>query len=123
MVEPIFRREDVSVTLETPSTYLYRSEDSGKCLHINACTRCATKLYVTFERVPDFCGVYGGTFDDPAWFRIAPSNARHILIDAARPDTLLPAMLPMYRHHTTANDGTANNPIILDAPRTTGGLA
>ena len=94
MIEPIFRPEDVCVTRGAPSIYTHVSEGSGKRLHIHSCSGCATKLYVTFERFPAICGVYGGTFDDPAWFSIEPANTRHICIDTVRPDTFLPAGFP-----------------------------
>jgi hypothetical protein len=120
MVEPIFRLEDVSITRGTPSIYTHSSEGSGKCLHIHSCSGCATKLYVTFERFPETCGVYGGTFDDPVWFPIEPTSARHIFIDAARPDTFLPAGILMFRQHALANDGTPRDPFLLDTPRAVG---
>ena len=120
MVEPIFRLADVSVTRGNPSIYTHTSEGSGKRLYIHSCSGCATKLYVTFERFPDICGVYAGTFDDPVWFSIEPNNARHIFIDAARPDTFLPAGLPMFHQHAVANDGTPRDPLFLDTPRTVG---
>jgi hypothetical protein len=120
MVEPIFRLEDLSVTHGNPSIYTHTSEGSGKRLYIHSCSGCATKLYVIFERFPDICGVYGGTFDDPGWFSIEPSNTRHIFIDAARPDTFLPAALAMFHQHAVANDGTPRDPLFLDMPRTVG---
>lgn len=122
MVEPIFRLGDVNVTRGTLSIYTHTSEGSGKRLYIHSCTGCATKLYVTFERFPDTCGIYSGTFDDPAWFPIEPTNARHIFIDCARPETYLPAGLPMFHQHAVANDGTPREPIFLDTPRAVGRL-
>ena len=117
MVEPIFRPEDVSATRGVPSIYTHVSEGSGKCLHIHSCSVCATKLYVLFERFPDICGVYGGTFDDPSWFSVEPANTRHICIDTVRADTFLPAGFPMFRQHPVARDGTLRDPFFLDTPR------
>lgn len=116
MVEPIFRREDIGVTSGNPSVYVHRSTGSGKRLTIHSCAECATKLYVTFERFPEVCGVYGGTFDDPTWFRVAPDNARHIFLATARPDTCLSARFPMFVQHAMANDGTPNQPIVPATP-------
>jgi hypothetical protein len=117
MVEPIFRSDDMNVTCGSPSIYTHISEGSGKCLYIHSCLKCATKLYVIFERFPDTCGIYSGTFDDPTWFTIDPSNARHIFIDYARPETYLPAGFPMFHQHAMANDGTPRDPFFLDAAR------
>ena len=117
MVEPIFRPEDVSAMHGVPSIYTHVSEGSGKRLHIHSCSICATKLYVLFERFPDICGVYGGTFDDPGWFSVESSNTRHICIDTVRADTFLPAGFPMFRQHPVARDGTSRDPVFLDMPR------
>jgi len=117
MVEPIFRSDDVSVTSGTPSVYTHISEGSAKRLYIHSCLKCATKLYVTFERFSDTCGIYSGTFDDPTWFPIDPSNARHIFIDSALPETYLPAGFPMFHQHAVANDGTPRDPFYFDMAR------
>ena len=117
MVEPIFRSENVSVKRGTPSTYTHTSEGSGKRLYIHSCSECATKLYVTFERFPNTCGIYSGTFDDPVWFPLNVGNTRHIFIDRARPYTFLPAGIALFHEHAVANDGTEQHPMFLDKPR------
>jgi hypothetical protein len=117
MVEPIFRAEDVSVTRGTPSIYTHTSEGSGKRLYIHSCAECATKLYVTFERFLDTCGIYSGTFDDPAWFPVNATNTRHIFIDGARPYTFMPAGIALFHQHAVANDGAAQDPLFFDQPR------
>jgi hypothetical protein len=116
MVEPIFQLKDVSITRGTPSTYSHRSEGSAKLLHIHSCAICSTKLYVTFERFLDTCGIYSGTFDDPTWFPVGQSGARHIFIEAARPYTFLPAGIPLFYQHAIANDGAAQDALLLDEP-------
>jgi hypothetical protein len=83
MVEPIFRTEDLRVTQGTPTIYQLRSDGSGKLVDVHFCAVCGTKLYLTFERFSETCGVYAGTFDNPNWFSISPDNARHIFIEAA----------------------------------------
>ena len=116
MVEPIFHSDDVNTTRGTPTLYTHISEGSGKCLYIHSCANCATKLYVTFERFPNTCGIYSGTFDDPAWFPIGAST-RHIFIGGARPYTILPAGIALFHEHAVANDGTEQHPLFLDSPR------
>jgi hypothetical protein len=120
MVEPIFARDDVRVTQGTPSVYDHRSSGSGKVVHIHFCAACGTKLFLTFERFPASCGVYAGTFDDPNWFDIRPDAAKHIFIDVARHESILPAGIPAFHEHATLNDGTAVEPLVFDAPRTIG---
>ena len=120
MVEPIFRREDLRVTKGSPATYQHRSEGSGKLVHVHFCAACGTKLYLTFERFAENCGVYAGTFDDPDWFDIGPDNAKHIFIDVARQETILPPNVPAFGAHAIANDGTPLEPVVSDRPRVVG---
>ena len=76
LIEPIFRLEDLRVMQGITTVYQTRSEGSGKIVYIHFCATCGTKLYLTFERFTETCGVYAGTFDDPNWFAIRPDN-RH----------------------------------------------
>jgi len=117
MVEPIFPLDNMSVTRGDPAIYTHTSEGSGKRLHIHSCSNCATKLYVTFERFPNTCGIYSGTYDDPAWFVLDVAHTRHIFIDAARPYTFLPAGIALFHEHAVASDGTDQQPVFLDEPR------
>jgi hypothetical protein len=116
MVEPIFRCDDLAVTQGKPSTFDLRSEGSGKIVHIHFCSTCGTKLYLTFERFPEICGVYAGTFDNPNWFEIAPENAKHIFIDVARHDTILPPGMNAFSEHSITREGAPNEPRCFDRP-------
>ena len=120
MVEPIFRTDDLRITHGTPSVYDLRSAGSGKVVHVHFCQRCGTKLYLTFERFAEACGVYAGTFDEPDWFAIGPDNAKHIFLDVARHDTVLPAGINVFQQHAMLNDGTPQEPVVFDAPHVVG---
>jgi hypothetical protein len=120
MVEPIFRVVDLRVTRGRSSIYDHRSEGSGKLVHIHFCASCGTKLYMTFERFEASCGVYAGTFDDPNWFQIGGGNAKHIFIEAARHETILPPGIPTFLQHAMTNDGTPQEPVIFEKPRVVG---
>ncbi|HLY45772.1 MAG TPA: GFA family protein [Stellaceae bacterium] len=120
MVEPIFPLADFRITTGTPATFDQRSVGSGKLVHIHFCARCGTKLYLSFERFGDACGVYAGTFDDPNWFAIGPDNSRHVFIGVARHDTIIPPGIKAYAEHATLADGTATEPVTFDAPHAIG---
>ena len=120
MVEPIFRLGDLRVTRGSPATHHHRSGGSGKFVHIHFCAACGTKLYLTFERFAETCGVYAGTFDDPDWFEIGPENSKHIFIEAARPDTILPPGVPAFGEHAIRNDGMPSRPVVFDRPHVAG---
>jgi hypothetical protein len=112
MIEPIWPRSAVRLVSGTPATYDHRSEGSGKVVYVHFCPRCGTKLYLTFERFPDSCGVYAGTFDDPGWFDAAGVPTKHIFVAEARPGSVIPAGIPAFAAHAMTNDGTPLAPVI-----------
>jgi hypothetical protein len=120
MIEPIFRLEDLRVTKGTLSVYELRSQGSGRLVRVHFCPTCGTKLYLSFERFPEVCGVYAGTFDEPSWFDIGPDTAKHIFTDEARPDTLLPSGISTFGQHAITNDGSPLSAVVFEAPRTVG---
>jgi hypothetical protein len=120
MVEPIFRLEDLQVTSGSPVVYDISSAGSGKLVHVHFCQKCGTKLYLTFERFAETCGVYAGTFDDPNWFAVGTDTSRHIYVDVARHDTILPAGVNLFGQHALLNDGTPLEPMTLGEPTTAG---
>jgi len=120
MVEPVFRLKHLHVTKGTPSVFEVRSQGSGKMVRVHFCPTCGTKLYLTFERFPDTCGVYAGTFDNPNWFEIVPETSKHIFIEMARYDTILPAGVNAFAEHAIANEGDPNQPVVFDQPHVVG---
>ena len=120
MVEPVFRLADLRMTRGSPATYDHRSEGSGKLVHIHFCAACGTKLFLTFERFEASCGVYAGTFDDPNWFGIDGGNSKHIFIEAARHETILPPGIPAFPRHAMSRDGAPEEPVVFDEPRRAG---
>ena len=117
-VEPIFNRTDFSIVRGTAATYQHRSEESGKILTVSFCRKCGTKVFLDFERFPNVCGVYAGTFDNPNWFSRSPDVARHIFLESAQRGTMIPAGMLTYQKHATRNDGTPAEPQVFDEPRT-----
>ena len=116
MVEPIFELVDLRIIQGEPTAYNHRSAGSGKIVHIHFCRNCGTKIYLSFERFSGRCGIYAGPFDDPNWFAIEPGSPRHIFIDEARHDTILPANIKLFAQHTTLNDGTPLEPVLFKDP-------
>lgn len=120
MVEPIFSKDDLVLRSGEAAVYDQVSEGSGKVVHVHFCKDCGTKLWLSFERFPDAVGVYAGTFDDPGWFPILPETSKHIFLNFARRDTVVPAGIPTFAEHATQNDGTPNTPMVFDAPHVIG---
>jgi len=115
MVEPIFERAALAFTKGTPKLYDHVSAGSGLTVHVHFCTDCGTKTHLTFERWPDFAGVYAGTFDDPGWFDLDPQSTKFIFQSSAARGTLIPAGYPVFAEHAQSADGTPLEPQILCA--------
>ena len=120
MVEPIFRETDLQVTKGSPAAYDHCSGGSGKLVHIHFCAACGTKLYLTFERFADVCGVYAGTFDDPNWFESSrrTRSTSSLMWRGTRP--FFPLASPALAEHAMRNDGTALEPVVFDQPQIVG---
>jgi hypothetical protein len=113
LVEPIFRRQDVTFRGAPPSRYEHRSESSGKRVTINFCGCCGTTVCLDLERFPDIFGLCGGTFDDPNWFERDKDNCRHIFIRSAQRGVVLPAGVNLFEEHAMKLDSTPNEPMVL----------
>ncbi len=120
MVEPIFERGAFAFIKGTPAIYALQSAGSGKTVNVHFCQTCGTKLSLTFERWPDICGIYAGTFDQPDWFDITPEQSKQIFIDEARADSILAPGLPTFGQHASQNDGTPIAPVFHDRPHQVG---
>lgn len=119
-VEPIFQMTDFELLSGKPKTYDHKSEGSGKILQVHFCDNCGSGTYYTFERWDDIIGVHAGTFDDPNWFDWTAENAKHIFLDVARHDAVIPAGIPTFGQHATDSDGKPVEPTIFDTPHVIG---
>ena len=116
LVEPVFRREDVSFSGARLRTFVHRSDSSHKGITINFCAKCATKIHLEMERFPDVWGLFGGTFDDPNWFDRDAANCRHIFTRSAQRGVVLPPGVKTFASHAMPFDDTANPPKVLAHP-------
>nr|WP_323778681.1 GFA family protein [Amylibacter sp.] len=118
LVEPIFESQDFKVIKGAPKKYSHTSEGSGKQVLVHFCDTCGTKIFLTFERFGDAVGVYGGTFDDPNWYDVAPTQSKHIFLSVAHKGTVIPAGVNCFMEHATQSDGTVIEPTVFAAPKT-----
>ncbi len=112
LVEPIFRRQDVSFSGAT-KTFVHRSDSSGKTVTLNFCGTCATKIHLDLERFPTIWGLFGGTFDDPNWFDRSAANCFHIFTASAQHGVVLPSAVATFQAHAIELDGTPVAPTVL----------
>jgi hypothetical protein len=113
LVEPIFRKNDVTLSGITPRRYDHRSDTSHKRVTANFCGHCGTTVYLDLERFPEVLGFCGGTFDDPNWFDRGPGKCRHIFTRSAQEGVFLPANIDTFSEHALQLDGTPNRPIVF----------
>lgn len=108
MIEPIFQRGNLQVTRGAPKVFSLPSAGSGKLIHVHFCQDCGSKLLLTFERWPEYVGLYAGTLDEPARVPVTPENGWQIFVSEARPETVILGGLPTYLRHAQDND---DNPL------------
>ena len=53
LVEPVFRKEDVSFSGDKPKSFVHRSDSSRKRVTVHFCETCATKIYLDLARSKD----------------------------------------------------------------------
>jgi hypothetical protein len=75
-----FNEEKVEIKGDDFATYEHVSDESAMKLRLQFCRRCGTTFSAKLERFPDGRVIFGGTFDDPNWFKIE----RHIWTRSAQ---------------------------------------
>ncbi|OED48190.1 hypothetical protein AB838_12330 [Rhodobacteraceae bacterium (ex Bugula neritina AB1)] len=122
MVQPAFAAADFRLIKGDPKRFTHISAGSGMEIQVGFCEACGTKLFQTFERFEGAVGVFSGTLDDPGWLEIQPQNSKHIFLETARSETLIPADTPVFMQHALSKDGQPIAPIILKTPQKAGDL-
>jgi hypothetical protein len=115
-VEPIFAVGDFRLLSGAPKTFDTRSKGSGKTVTVHFCDTCGSSFRYTFQRFGDVTGILAGSFDDPDWFKWDASTAKHIFLESAQANTLLPAGLPLFMQHAMTAKDEPVTPIVLEAP-------
>ncbi len=113
-VEAFFPKEHFRVTAGNPTAYSQASAGSGRRITANFCSTCGTKVFLNFERLPKDVAVYGGTYDDPNWFKRTPDVARHIFLNSAQNGTAIPAGYAIFHDFVVDADGVGVEPLILE---------
>lgn len=122
LVEPVFDAADFAMLQGAPKVYVHVSEGSGKEVNVNFCDACGTKIFLTFERFTGAVGLYGGTLDDPNWLEVPPEMSKHIFLNMAQKDTIIPPHVSAFAEHAAENDGTPIAPMLFDKPQKIGDL-
>ena len=113
----VVREKHLEITSGEESLATYQLSEN---LKKHFCSRCGTKLFLTFERFPGAVGVYGGTFDDPNWYERSPVTTKHIFLSVAMTGTMVPAGFNCFDEHAMTRDGIAIEPHRFEAVETLG---
>jgi hypothetical protein len=68
-VEVVFRTEEVTLAGDPLRRYRHLSDESGRWLDQQFCSRCGTNIGFILEAVPGIRTIAAGTFDDPSWIK------------------------------------------------------
>ncbi len=98
-VEAVFKPENVTVTADTLRTYRHVSDESGRWLDQQFCSKCGTNIGFTLQAVPGVCTIAAGTFDDPSWIRRDRYPFRDVFVRSARDWSDLPDDVEQYEAH------------------------
>jgi hypothetical protein len=83
-VEPVFDKDQVTISGPPLSRYRHTSDESGRWLELQFCPDCGTNIGFVTERRPGVRFIDAGTFDDPSWIDHHKQHFRHIYLRSAR---------------------------------------
>ncbi len=98
-VEVVFRTENVTLVGDTLRTYRHISDESGRWLDQQFCSRCGTNIGITLEAVPGIWTIAAGTFDDPAWINPETCTFRYVYLRSAQGWSNVPDGAEPYEAH------------------------
>lgn len=87
-----FDAPNVEILQGLLTTCEHRSDETGRWLRMDFCSRCGTTVRHRAEARPNFIAIAAGTFDDPDWFKIE----RHVWTRSKRPWVAIPEGVPVF---------------------------
>ena len=103
-----FDERNVEVTQGNLTEYEHRSDESGRWLKMQFCSRCGTTVTHTVQMRPGLRAIAVATFDDPEWLPIQ----RHIWVQSKRSWVSIPIR---YGGVSKGRDGCC--PVTVTLPR------
>jgi hypothetical protein len=98
-VEAVFRADAVDLSGDTIGTYRHVSDESGRWLDQQFCSRCGANIGFTLEAVPGIRTIAAGTFDDPSWIGPGRHLFRYVYLRSAQAWSTLPEGVERYEAH------------------------
>ena len=98
-VECVFERGDVVLSGESLRAWRTRSDESGRWLEQDFCSRCGTNIGLRLEAAPTIRSIAAGSLDDPAWLDHADVPVRHVFMRSRTPLVEIPAHVERHEEH------------------------
>jgi hypothetical protein len=93
-----FPEENVEMSGNDFAVYEHTSDESNMKIRLSFCRRCGTTVSAKLERFPLGTVIFGGTFDDPNWFKVE----RHIWTRSAQHWMMFRENLPCFEKSALA---------------------
>jgi hypothetical protein len=97
--EVVYQQNQVELLGETIARYRHISDESGRWLDIEFCSRCGSNLGFTLEAVPGIRTLPAGAFDDPRWISPEQCKFRHVFTRSRRNWSDVSSMVEAYERH------------------------
>jgi len=94
-----FDERNVEVTQGSLTEYEHRSDESGRWLKMQFCSRCGTTVTHTTQMRPGLRALAVATFDDPEWLPIQ----RHIWVQSKRSWVSIPPDMAVFPRGAVAS--------------------
>ncbi len=98
-VEVVFYDNQVRVTGVEINRYRHVSDESGRWLDIEFCSKCGSNLGFTLEAVPGVRTLPAGAFDTTDWIRSDRYQFRHVYVRSKQDWSELSSEVEVYEQH------------------------
>ena len=98
-VEAVFDQAQVEIQGDSIGRYRHISEESGRWLDVEFCTRCGSNLGFTLEAVPAIRTLPAGAFDEAGWITTKAQAFRHVFVRSRRDWSDLGAAAEVHERH------------------------
>jgi hypothetical protein len=97
--EVVFNTDQVEVSGRGITRHRHISDESGRWLDVEFCSRCGTNLGFMLEAAPGLRTLPAGAFDDLQWLRADRYQVRHVYVRSRRDWSELSGNVEVYEQH------------------------
>ena len=98
-VEAVFKPKNVTLSGDTLRFYRHVSDESGRWLEQDFCSRCGTNLGIRLEAAPGIRTIAAGTFDDASWLKAKEHGFRYVFMRSKQDWSDVPDGAEAYEKH------------------------